>query len=426
MRAVETGRRQKSRPESDRLDVHTLSPVWQKVVRVTWLVAAVLAFALLLTSLPAYVELAKGSLAIREVEIQATTASDTVLNVLSALASLASAVLSLGLSVTFLWKRMNETAVAALALFLVAYSVVMAGPLELWVIYWGIGDLTTAGTVQGFFFTVPLIGITLLFPSGHFVPSWSRWAFMVGIVAGLAMLVQPSFDITDLSTLAPVSMALLALLAILLFLGLAGQVYRYRRISRPAERQQTKWALFGLILWLAYMLVSSIPYYYLNSLPEGTPDPWWARASFLGWFLSLNIFPLFLTIAITRYRLWDIDLVINRALVYTALTALLALVYFSSVALMQSLFTAASGQRSPVSIVASTLLIAALFNPLRRLVQGFIDRRFYRSQYDAAQTLARFAAAAREEVDLDDLKEELARVVQDTVQPVAVNVWLKK
>jgi hypothetical protein len=412
--------------EKDLVGVHTLSAPWLKAVQAAWLLGALLAFTVLLASLPAYLELAKGSLAIREVEIGVTSASDTILNVLSALASLASAVLSLGLSITFFWKRMRETAVAALALFFLAYSVFMAGPLELSAIYWGIGDLTQAGTVQGFFFTVPLIGITLLFPSGHFVPSWSRWPFLFSILAGLALFFWPTFDVTDLSTLDPVHWVFLALLGVLLLVGLAGQVYRYRRISGPAERQQTKWALFGLVLWISYMVISSIPYYYINSLPEGAPDPWWARASFLGWFLSLNIFPLFLAIAITRHRLWDIDLVINRALVYTALTALLALVYFGSVASLQSLFTAASGQRSPVSVVASTLLIAALFTPLRRLVQGFIDRRFYRSHYDAAQTLARFAAAVRQEVDLDELKEELARVVQDTFQPAAVSVWLKK
>ena len=198
---------------------------------------------------------------------------------------------------------------------------------------------------------------------------------------------------------------------------LACQVYRYRRVSTPIERQQTKWFLFGFGLIVALIPVS----FFVDST---------GRGGFLNDITDVLLWmPLYfgLAIAILRYRLWDVDVIIRKTLLYTAMTALLALVYFGGVVLLQRLFRSLTGvAQSPLAVVVSTLVIAALFTPLRRRIQDTIDRRFYRKKYDAQRVLAQFALTARDETDLDALTAELASVVQATLQPERVSVWLRR
>jgi hypothetical protein len=190
--------------------------------------------------------------------------------------------------------------------------------------------------------------------------------------------------------------------------GIASLAVRFRR-SRGTERQQLKWFLFAAAPIVTIPVIEGLP-----EIVNGLVFAW-----------VLVGIPAAVGIAVLRYRLYDIDLVINRTLVYVALTAALALVYVGSVAGLQRLLSPVVGEGNQLAVVASTLLIAALFGPLRRRVQGFIDRRFYRRKYDAGRVVADFSERLRDETDLKALSDDLASVVGEALQPAHVSVWLR-
>lgn len=215
------------------------------------------------------------------------------------------------------------------------------------------------------------------------------------------------------------------MVALVLFGG-SLQVYRYVREANAVERQQTKWIIFGVVIFVTAIIAWVLVFGRALPIPDGQPRIIAILVSGIYQdFFAIPFLPIAITIAILRYRLWGIDVIIRRTLVYLLLSGLLALVYFGLVILMQRLFGSFSSQQSPIVIVISTLTIAALFTPLRQRVQTFIDRRFYRKKYDAQQVLARFAQTARDEVALQMLTAELAQVVQETLQPEQISVWLK-
>jgi hypothetical protein len=263
-----------------------------------------------------------------------------------------------------------------------------------------------------------------LFPDGRLVP---RWAW---IPAGFWAFTTFFWNFFPRSPLNPTSWPLwLFFLYLLLLWGstVVAQIYRYRRVSNMARRQQTKWVVFGFGLMVLLILP---PYMILPGLlPNVAPETVYSLLPPVQ-TLAISIIPIALAISILRYRLWDIDILIRRTLQYSVISGLLALTYFGIVVILQRLFTAVSGsfgfaQDSAVAIVVSTLAIAALFNPVRRRVQDMIDRRFYRKKYDAAKVIAEFAATCRDETDLDKLTARLVEVVQETMQPTQVSLWLK-
>ena len=273
--------------------------------------------------------------------------------------------------------------------------------------------------------------LPLYFPDGR-LPSrrWLPVAVLVGIVAALAVILGALTDTLrgqevgyridnpiGIEGLGPVEeLPVFGTLGFGIFtLGTIGAaasvVVRFRR-SRGIERQQLKWFLYA-----AALIPASFA---LDYVPGFTGD--------LVFGLVIFGLPAAIGIAVLRYRLYDIDVIINRTLVYGALTAMLALVYFGGVTTTQAIFRALMGQEQQpqIAIVISTLVIAALFNPLRRRLQSFIDRRFYRRKYDARKTLEAFSAKLRDETDLDTLRDDLVGVVRGTMQPTHVSLWLRE
>ncbi len=202
-------------------------------------------------------------------------------------------------------------------------------------------------------------------------------------------------------------------------------LYRYRHVSTPVQRQQTRLVIFAFFIILvaasaANLEVDTIPYYFpALALPAQVAQ---AITSLTNWLLPV-LAPLAIGIALLRYRLWTIDLIINWALVYSLLTGTLAVVYAGFILVLQTLLSGFTNGNT-LALVASTLVIATLFLPCRRRIQAIIDRRFYRRKYDAARTIEAFSTTLRAEIDLNTLSEQLVAVVQETMQPTHVSLWL--
>src|SRR6266567_2147344 len=256
----------------------------------------------------------------------------------------------------------------------------------------------------------------LLFPNGRLVPRWM----------GLILLLSISYTFLTIfpSITSPFNAhwpAWLNWLVILVVFGaiIYSQIYRYRRVSTPVQRQQTKWVALGVtaaigvaigILALSSLFPSSAVILFINI-----------------WPVAFLLIPLSIGFAILRFRLYDIDIIIHRTLVYSTLTVVLAVIYEVSVFTLQSFTSGLTLIRgNQLAIVASTFLIAALFQPLRRRIQAIIVRRFFRRKYDAAKTVEAFSATLRNEVDLNQLREQLLAVVQETMQPAHVSLWLRQ
>jgi hypothetical protein len=254
-----------------------------------------------------------------------------------------------------------------------------------------------------------------LFPDGRFVPRWTRWLFVVFSIESVVI----TFFVTSFFTTQPWLGVPLVLLFFSLYAGLViAQMYRYRYVSTLVQRQQTKWVVYGFTA----NIVVSVGAFFPTLIFPGSFSP---LLFILVFICAAFLYPFTLGVAILRYRLWDIDVLINRTLVYGTLTVILTGGYVGLVIGLQALLRGIISQDSSVSIVISTLAIAALFQPLRQGIQRVIDQRFYRRKYDAAKIVEAYSATLRQEVDLDQLRERLLAVVQETMQPAHVSLWLR-
>jgi hypothetical protein len=332
------------------------------------------------------------------------------------------------------WLLLSAAVLISLFLFADAYASYSLqfghGPLPLdrfmaWLTLWV--------TVPGF---GAFIFVFLLFPDGRLLsPRW-RWLVWLGI-AGLSALffgfatrpgpvdsvptldnplgVQAAEGLARFLTEGPGSL----LDGLVVLAAVVSLVLRIRR-SRGTQRQQMRWFVFSVVLFVAVFGAAQILWAVIEEPESGGPAN---TFGFLAIMLSLIFIPVSMGIGILRYRLYDIDVIVNKTLVYGGLTAVLALAYLGIVVALQNVIPAADD--SDLTIAGSTLAVAALFRPLRARVQGFIDRRFYRRKFDAQRTLESFSSRLREDVDLDHLSADLLDVVRDTMQPAHASLWLR-
>ena len=298
-----------------------------------------------------------------------------------------------------------------------------AGEAMVWIVSW---ILPIMNGLQVFYI--------LLFPTGRLPSAQWRWlgwltviyvvvgvilgAFSSGALLGLLGPIQNPLGIEGFSNI--YYKAIIFIMGTLVTLAAASSVFIRLRHAVGVERQQIKWFAYAAA---AYISAGTLAY----PIPMVIDTPlWFERVGFALNIAFIPAIPIAIGIAILRYRLYDIDILINRTLVYGSLTLMLALLYFGGVTATQVVFRALTGQEEQpqLTIVVSTLVIAALFTPLRRRIQSFIDRRFYRRKYDARKTLEAFSAQLRNETDMDALSEDLVVVVRETMQPVHVSLWL--
>jgi hypothetical protein len=278
---------------------------------------------------------------------------------------------------------------------------------------------------------VPAVGLfavylILLFPDGR-LPSrrwrplaWFSGAVMVLLSAGIG---KP-FGLEQYPWVRDAFPVVLALLPLCILASAVSLVLRYLRAGSEV-REQIKWVAFAaLFVGVQFVIDVGASVLLVPTTASGREPPWLALLDQVGFIMFAGV-PIAVGIAVLKYRLYDIDVIINRALVYGSLTVTLVALYFGGIVMLQRLFVALTGQQSTLAVVASTLAIAALFNPLRRRIQGIVDRRFYRRKYDASKTLEAFSARLRDATDLESLSGDLKAVVGETMQPAHISLWLR-
>ncbi|HEX6482474.1 MAG TPA: hypothetical protein VF043_26830 [Ktedonobacteraceae bacterium] len=412
-----------------------LSGHWLILARATWILLVAFAFVVLVVSLPqlpatfAHLQQpciglactdSKGQLSPSALQALARFGISPLLYAIFSLACVAilPAVVWILVGIILVWRKSDDWMVLLASFLLIDWGVSFAT---------GVGTFVPSTQIwQGSYSLLQTLAQAMLFllfclfPDGRFVPRWAVWLAIAGVLDapfngfnGLLPSINWFFS-------GPVFFLLVAVV-------LGTQMYRYVRVSTPIQRQQAKWLIFGLSL---VFLINVLGYNVLSSIFPWLNQPASFAAAFFGtylWALLFMSIPISIGIAMLRYRLWDIDILINRTLVYGSLTGLLVLIYIGLVVGLGSLARLFTGQlgQSPIVIVASTLAIAALFQPLRHRIQAIIDHRFYRRKYDAVKTVEAFSATLRNEVDLSQLREHLLTVVQETMQPAHVSLWLR-
>jgi len=361
-----------------------IAPRWQPYLNAAWVVLATITFGIFFLSIPAYLAAFKQQHFLAG-PVQNPSIFVELLNITGALASFSAALLSLMLAVVLFFKQSEDLMAVYVSFYLLLFSIIMPGPIEvLELTRFDISPL--ADFFMAFLFTAPTIALFCIFPNGRFVPVWTRWVVMISLpLSPLLLAFMPGSFIQEGS--------LLYWAASVIWMAIIGasvyaMIYRFRNVSSSHEKQQTKWLVYGLVGWITIILIVSIPYMWIVGQPPETEFPIWAHMSATIWFLAMNTLPIALTISITRSHIWDIDLVVNRTLVYGAVTLITMAIYIFIVGYIGDALQ--SGSRSLIAFLTAGL-VAVIFQPLRAALQRIVNRLMYGERDDPYTVLSQLS-----------------------------------
>ncbi len=400
---------------------------WWRALQGTWVVLALVLLVIFVANIPAFFQYARTVCTLPDAGTcpteQLTPAYVRILDQVHlsvAVAEVFLATLCVAVSVVYwllglliFWRKSREPMGLLVSLLLVLFGSTGFMGFNLPTQTPPLFQLLAQGITYGLLWPATLV-FFFTFPTGRFTPRWT-WAAFV-----------PFFVVTMLGSLSfTTSFVLVVALILTSLLPIGVQVYRYLQVYNAVQRQQTKWFVFGVSIIFLLVIIQGT----FQAFAPGSNAAKAGYQLFNGpfWLVLWTILFLGVSIAILRYRLWDIDVIINRALVYGSLTGLLGALYAGLIIGLEGLagFFGGTAAQNPVVLVVSTLVIAALFQPVRKGIQQLIDRRFYRKKYDAAKTLAAFSATLRQETDLEQIREQLLAVVNETMQSAHVSLWLR-
>jgi signal transduction histidine kinase len=368
----------------------SLSYPWRRIARLGWYPFAAVTLVILIASIPGYLYILQNGF-YSNIFVVAPSVLNSVINFSVVITSFSAALLSIGLAWVVFRNKPTERMAVFLSFYLLAYGVGFAGPIEALTFLWPEMATKLFLVITSALIGPPTMVLFASFPDGKFLPPWTRW-----LVLGSIPIIPLSYTFgSSFSTATPSIWVWLGLvLGLGLFLGaIYAQIYRYRKVSNFVERQQTKWVIYGFLLWFLFVSVSSFPYSRIQSLPPGSIIPTWMQLTGLMWSASWIFIPASLTIAVTRYRLYDIDILINRTLVYGLLTATTMGIYVLTVGYLGNLL---QDQNSSIIAFLTTGLVALLFQPVRERLQSAVNRLMYGERSDPVSVLSKLGKQLEE------------------------------
>lgn len=401
-----------------------LSILLNRLARGVWYPLAALTLGIFITSLPGFFLIGKRGITEPRFSLNPSPLIYTI-TWISVVGSVVTGLISLILAGLLFRHRAEDRMALLTSFFLLAYGVILAGPFEaLEPFISGASSFTQNILIPGF---LPLsLLLFTVFPDGRFVPRWTRWVALVAFLLipisliWTSLYTQPPLDFSQPDVL--ISLGMSILLALVIWCSIIyAQIHRYRYVSTLEQKQQTKWVVFGIGLWLTLQIISAIPWIFSYSLPPGAPYPFWLAGASILWTLSIAFIPITLTIAVLRYRLFEIDFLINRSLVYGGLTAIVIAIYVLSVGALGTFFQT---QGNLLIALLATGLVAVLFQPLRERLQRGVNRLIFGERDDPVAALSSLGRRLESAIAPDEVLPSVVETIAQTLKLPYVAILL--